>query len=291
MFQKQTLPLVIAFGLLIAGSCSAQHLSLPTDGVFASGRYVPLSIDIDAPGEIYIRGDDVQGVDLPAAGRGSVIVPLMIWRTSAGPIDLHINGQSQRLNIQPLGDGDPLPPALAAFRAAVDPDHSVGPQSAAIDASAYENLDLWNPGRSEKVRQFIFRSAIVVALVLGAAFHLRRKPSPWLVGIVAVVLIGGIVIAVPKDVARVGIPVTDQAPRITADAPIDATAALSWVWRVSSQPQTIVEPFKRSLWFVPRSVEDLAKTQPVLQCNAQGQPIAIRMMLGENGRAAFIRRR
>ena len=126
-----SLPALIA-GLLLWATpfLSAQTLTLPEGGLYPPGRYVPLSVDVPQAGLVRIRGDAVQGIDLPAAGRGRISVPLMIYRTTPGPLTLTVNGRPQVVDVVSLGETDPVPDAL---RTGADPIVPQGPQSAAID--------------------------------------------------------------------------------------------------------------------------------------------------------------
>ncbi|MGN6727759.1 MAG: hypothetical protein ACTHLZ_17700 [Tepidisphaeraceae bacterium] len=282
-----SLPALIA-GLLLWATpfLSAQTLTLPEGGLYRPGRYVPLSVDVPQAGLVRIRGDAVQGIDLPAAGRGRISVPLMIYRTTPGPLTLTVNGRPQVVDVVPLGETDPVPDAL---HTSADPIVPQGPQSAAIDPGAYDRILSWTPGQSPAARAFVFRMTLISLLLLGAALHVRKTPSVVLMTLVSAGVVGGAAIFMPPGIARREVPIGDS--------------GASWIWRASPRAATITESFgdpagvpatgdrsgpRSALWFIPRSADALARQQPVLQCDARGRPIAIAVRLGDDDRAVFV---
>jgi hypothetical protein len=262
---------LIAFLLfaLVSTTVRAQTLSLPWDGAYQPGRYMPLRIDADVAGTIQIRGEETLGIDFDAAGKTSVVVPWMCWRSSGGEITVEVNGKPTRLSLRPLAPGELLPSSPSfAF---TEPTPIAGPVSAMYSREAYVPLTAWSPGRPEQARRGIVIAAVAITLVI-AAVWIGLGRSRWTPAVIVVVaLVGMAMVSLRPELSR-----RDARLRVAVAA---GEQRDEWVYRASRDNQTVLEPWTDVSWFVPQSPRHLQRIGPVLKVDSAGRPTEFELTL------------
>ena len=252
---------LVALLIVIASTANAQSLTLPTNGLYHPGQPVPVTIESTGPGLIQLRGDGVQGIDWPAPGRGSVTVPLTIWRGS-GDVTLTLNGKPQTVTLlatESPGTTSPQDAAATRLIARMADDDS---------------LAAWSPGRPIEQRRWLMLAAVAGVLAVGATLPLRRWGGAAASVIVASVVCAAIAEFAPSPPAR----------REIAKGDSDFVA----VDYAATRSAVIREPFGRGVWLAKASGADLAALHPVLECDASGHPAALRVELGPHARVRLI---
>ena len=240
-------PTAFVVSLLLTTACAVAQSTL-------------LRLETETAGVVRVRGPGVQGVDWNAAGRSSVIVPLLIYDAPTdGPV-VDIDGRAVRPNTSTANTTDPV----ATYAGPV------------FDDDAYQLAALWHPGRSDAVRRWTLTAVVVFVLVLAVARYADPKRATLWTVVAAVGLSGGAVAFFPKD-----------SPRRVLRA--DGQPGWEWVWRVGDG--VVEEPWTPRLRFVPASRQQLATADPVLTCDAAGRPVSIRCRIAKGERVVFARPR
>ncbi|HEX8324560.1 MAG TPA: hypothetical protein VF595_11695, partial [Tepidisphaeraceae bacterium] len=261
----------IVFLLFVASHALAQTASLPSP-LYRPGRYVPLRLEAETAGLVRVSGIGVQGVDWPAPGRSSVVVPLLIYE-AADAVSLTINGREVQLPTTPLPREAADPAELSAFWQTIDPIASTSP---AIDPDAYALAALWQPGRDVTTRRWTLVAVAVVVLTLGIAAHADlQRATRWLI-VAAVGLSAGLFGFYPADAPRRVLPAEGRAGR-------------EWVWHAATTGRVAEEPWSPGLRFVPQSVGSSNAANAVLRCDPTGRPVALAARIDRGGRAVFVR--
>ena len=222
------------------------------------GQVVPLRLEASTAGVVHVRGPGVQGVDWSAAGRSAATVPVLIFDSSGDGVRVTVNDRQIQLSTAGIETPESIPP---------------GPM---FDDDAYQLAALWNPGRSDALRQWTLTAVAVFVLVFAVARYADPKRATLWTVVAAVGLSGGAVGLFPKDSSR-------------RELRAEGWPGWEWIWRAGGG--VVEEPWTPGLRFLPRSKEQLAAADPVLTCDAAGRPVAIRCRITGGGRAVFLRPR
>jgi len=251
--------LFIAF----ARATSAQTLTLPTNGLYHPGQPIPVTVESPGPGLIQLRGDGIQGIDWPAPGRGSVTVPLTVWR-GGGDVTLTLNGKPQTVTLlatESPGTTSPEDAAATRLIARLADDDS---------------LTAWSPGRPIEQRRWLMLAAVAGVLAVGATLPLRRWSGAAASVIVALIACAAIAVFAPSPPAR--------REQRSPDPQFDI------VDYYATRPTVIHEAVGLGVWLASAGNNNLASLNPVLECGADGTPMTLRLDLPANGRARLLTR-
>ena len=236
------------------------------------GQYHPLRLTATGAGVVRVRGENVMGIDWPAGGAGTVVVPLLTWADPA-EVTLTINGQAVTPDI--------LPPDAAFTDAYRTPD-AAGPTSAAFNDAALIPTYGWSPGRPTSVRRGVVVAAVLsVALIALLAVVLPRRARAAGVLIASAGLCG--LLPLHPQLSRrdnyrsVGVAVEEGQRDV-------------WAYRTSEIDQIVREPWAGVTWPVPASAADLRNLAPVLILNPAGEPEAIDTRVAPGRFAVFLHR-
>lgn len=235
--RARFIPVLLVPALLAAAPCLSQvDLSLPLEGYYRAGRYMPVRVSITVPltGRLTITADGAVPVIVELAGRPvSAVVPLLVVRGPLGPIHWSLaDGRGGRAagNLVPLGDDEFLigyagadPAAASQLRGSRSP---VAPSPVAPSPVAVQ-LDLSDP-----------LPGTPLAWEALDAVLLDRPPDPYRV---AMLTAGGTAVAVrsagaPNDAwvpwRRLGdMWVIDQAPAGPSGAVLPEAYEPVYGWR------------------------------------------------------------
>ena len=262
----------LLFIFIAASFACAQTITFPTAGQYRPGERMPVTITADGPGLIQLRGENVQGINWPAAGRGSVTVPLTIWRDGPGDLALTLNGKPQTVKLIPLGPDD-APTAELPTDSTADPTAQAARRIVARLADD-NSLTAWQPGRPLEQRRWLMLAAIAGTLAVGAVLPWRGRRGAVATVAVSMAVCISIAVLAPSPPAR-------------REQPVRGEPGFSEIDYAATRPATVSEPVDRGLWFVPEG--DYAALQPTLECSAGGRPVAIRINVPAGGRARFLR--
>lgn len=265
--------------MVLSSIAGAQSVSLPSEGLYRPGRYMPLRVETSAPGLVQIRGPQVQGIDWPAAGAGAVIVPLMVYSDSAGELELTVNGKAVRLPRRPMELSAEWPAGVPE----IDPPQPGEPRLSAFNDAGYVPADRWNGGRSIDRRTMLVYAAVAATLGLGAMLLLPRRPIRLIAVVVASVVVSvAILITFPASADRLVVVVQREQ---SSDPPRFDW----WTYLRSKTERRQSIPFVDRVRVLLRSPEQLARTMPVLICDPAGQPERIELTLPAGRPVALLR--
>lgn len=255
----------------------AQSVSLPTEGAYHPGQFVPLRIDASAPGIVRVRAPDALGIDWTAPGRASVVVPWVIWRTTPGEIQITINDRVQTLQLSPRPREEAIQSVDASAQSLLD---RTGPldRFGGVSAHAYAPVYDYAPGRPEGQRTRIVTWSIVAVLGLAAMALSPRKYRAIAMLAGAFLLCGAIAWNIQPALAPRAVIV--RAPGFTD----------TWIYHPGAVGQRVHEPLNGDAWVVPSSLGEISAIDPVLQVDSTGAPVELRGAIPPSGFLAFVKR-
>jgi hypothetical protein len=267
--------------LLLASTAFAQRVSLPTEGEYRPGEYIPLVIEADGPGVVSIRAPESLGIDWDAPGRTSVTVPWMTWHKASGELVIEINGRPQTIALKRLAEDEDY----ATQNPYVAPDNLAGPRVSTFGDAAYMPSYAWPGGTSARTRWLIVAAAGAVALAL-AAIKLALWRSRWTAWAMVVAGTGATIAiafipALNQPVARAAAIVEPMAPVVQSDR---------WIYLRSERPIRTSEPWSAYTYLFPRSPAHLESLAPVVRVRDDGLAGQIELSLTPGSTACLLQR-
>lgn len=261
--------------LFLSSIASAQTVSSPTDGLYRPGRYMPLRIETSAAGLVRVRGPEVQGVDWPAPGPGSVVVPLMIYSDSVGELDLAVNDKPIKLPRRPMEASAAWPSGVEE----IDPPRPGDPRLTAFNDAAYVPADRWRGGRSAQRREMLVYAAIAATLVTGALLLIPRRAIRTIASVAAAGVVCAFVVAAFRTTADTMCVVVSR-PSPTGEAVFDW-----WTYLRCN-----IDRAERAIGtrLLIQSPDQLTQAAPVMVCDAAGKPDRIEFLLKANQPIAML---
>ncbi len=247
---------------------------------------MPLRIETPAGGLVRVRGAEVQGIDWPASGPSSVIVPLMIYSESVGDLELTVNDKPVRLPRRPMEASAPW----ASQVEEIDPRRPEDPPLSAISDRAYDAAAGWKGGRGVEARRSAAYAAVAIVLLFGAVTLIRSKrlrvAAAIALSIGCCTAIGSLWTLSP-DRTSVIIEHRATSGQIPSSPTYDRTDI--WTFYVSRRPTALRVEWGSGMHILINAPQQLERVAPVLTCDATGRPVFCDVHLPADETVAVLR--